>query len=266
MVAVSHLDVFPNGFRVNVVMLLNPHREPDIRTRMHQGPRQMVRIGVRFADGRVGVARSGVAISMCQRTARAFRRSPLSASEVVGAEAIADGVLVPGCSHCHPMALSRSSWRSRLLPPANSVPSSTDPPFVRPPSEPGSSGPDNPDGILSGCCKGTISVAGSATGHRSPNQILCWSSRGLPNLTLSGAKFTDPSTSRERSLPDDIEGSYTGRSVYGSVEISRRSTPRYLTGPAIDRCSSAAEAMHHWSWLRPGPRYARPRGVPLLPP
>ena len=54
MVAVSHLDVFPNGFRVNVVILLNPHREPDLRARMHQGPRQMVRIGVRFADGRAG--------------------------------------------------------------------------------------------------------------------------------------------------------------------------------------------------------------------
>lgn len=53
-VAISHLDVFPNGFRINVVILVNPHRQPDIQTRMHRGPMQGVRVGVRFADGRVG--------------------------------------------------------------------------------------------------------------------------------------------------------------------------------------------------------------------
>ncbi len=48
------LDVFPNGFRVNVVLLLNPHREHDIQARIHRGPMGMMRMGVRFADGRVG--------------------------------------------------------------------------------------------------------------------------------------------------------------------------------------------------------------------
>jgi hypothetical protein len=48
------LDVFPNGFRVNVVLLLNPHRQHDIQARIHRGPMGMMRIGVRFADGRVG--------------------------------------------------------------------------------------------------------------------------------------------------------------------------------------------------------------------
>jgi hypothetical protein len=53
-VAVPHLDVFPNGFRINVVILLNPHRAQDIQARIHRGPMGMLRIGVRFADGRVG--------------------------------------------------------------------------------------------------------------------------------------------------------------------------------------------------------------------
>lgn len=48
------LDVFPNGFRVNVALLLNPHRAQDIQARIHRGPMGMMRIGVRFADGRVG--------------------------------------------------------------------------------------------------------------------------------------------------------------------------------------------------------------------
>ena len=48
------LDVFPNGFRVNVVLLPNPSRQQDIQARIHRGPMGMMRIGVRFADGRVG--------------------------------------------------------------------------------------------------------------------------------------------------------------------------------------------------------------------
>lgn len=48
------LDVFPNGFRVNVALLLNPHRQEDIQARIHRGPMGMMQIGVRFADGRVG--------------------------------------------------------------------------------------------------------------------------------------------------------------------------------------------------------------------
>jgi len=53
-VAIPHLDVFPNGFRINVAILVNPHRAQDIQARIHRGPMGMLRIGVRFADGRVG--------------------------------------------------------------------------------------------------------------------------------------------------------------------------------------------------------------------
>jgi hypothetical protein len=52
-VAVPHLDVFPNGFRINLLFLLDPHRAQDLRA-LHQGPTIMPRVGVRFADGRVG--------------------------------------------------------------------------------------------------------------------------------------------------------------------------------------------------------------------
>jgi hypothetical protein len=58
-VAIPHLDVFPNGFRVNVTILMNPTRAQDIQARIHRGPMGMVRIGVRFADGRFG-GRGGV--------------------------------------------------------------------------------------------------------------------------------------------------------------------------------------------------------------
>ena len=53
-VAIPHLDVYPNGFRVNVLILLNPFRAHEIQQRIHRGPMGMVRIGVEFADGRVG--------------------------------------------------------------------------------------------------------------------------------------------------------------------------------------------------------------------
>jgi len=53
-VAIPHLDVFPNGFRVNVAILMNPSRAHEIQARVHRGPMGMVRVGVRFSDGRVG--------------------------------------------------------------------------------------------------------------------------------------------------------------------------------------------------------------------
>jgi hypothetical protein len=53
-VAVPSLDVYPNGFLINVRILLDPNSAQEIRAMLH-GPRiGMVRIGVRFADGRVG--------------------------------------------------------------------------------------------------------------------------------------------------------------------------------------------------------------------
>ena len=51
---IPDVDVFPNGFRINVALLLNPHRQQEIQARIHRGPMGMMRIGVRFSDGRVG--------------------------------------------------------------------------------------------------------------------------------------------------------------------------------------------------------------------
>jgi hypothetical protein len=53
-VSIPHLDVYPNGFRINVAILVNPNQRAVIRATMHLGQMGMVRIGVRFADGRVG--------------------------------------------------------------------------------------------------------------------------------------------------------------------------------------------------------------------
>ncbi len=50
---IPSLDVFPNGFRVNVALQLNPHRAQELQSRIHR-PMGMMRIGVRFSDGRVG--------------------------------------------------------------------------------------------------------------------------------------------------------------------------------------------------------------------
>lgn len=58
-VAVPHLDVFPNGFRINLLMLLDPHRPAELRA-LHRGPTMMPRVGVRFADGRVAGQRASV--------------------------------------------------------------------------------------------------------------------------------------------------------------------------------------------------------------
>lgn len=55
-ISIPSLEVYPNGFLVNVQILLDP-RKPDevkqfmLRPRMRMG---MLRIGVRFADGRTG--------------------------------------------------------------------------------------------------------------------------------------------------------------------------------------------------------------------
>ena len=58
-VSIPHLDVYPNGFRINVAILLNPNKAADIQSRIHRGPMGTVRIGVRFADGRIG-GRGGI--------------------------------------------------------------------------------------------------------------------------------------------------------------------------------------------------------------
>jgi hypothetical protein len=54
-VALTHLDVFPNGFRINLVLLLDPRRVQEPQARAPRAPMMLMpRIGVRFADGRVG--------------------------------------------------------------------------------------------------------------------------------------------------------------------------------------------------------------------
>jgi hypothetical protein len=53
--ALTHLDVFPNGFRINLVVLLDPRRVQELQARAPRRPMMLMpRIGVRFADGRVG--------------------------------------------------------------------------------------------------------------------------------------------------------------------------------------------------------------------
>jgi hypothetical protein len=53
-VAIPSLDVYPNGFRVYVQILIDPRHAHEIQAFMHRPRMGMVRIGVRFADGRVG--------------------------------------------------------------------------------------------------------------------------------------------------------------------------------------------------------------------
>jgi hypothetical protein len=54
-IAVQHLDVYPNGFTINVVILTNPHNALDRAMFMRAGgPNRWPRVGVRFSDGKVG--------------------------------------------------------------------------------------------------------------------------------------------------------------------------------------------------------------------
>jgi hypothetical protein len=53
-VAIPTLDVYPNGFQINVQILVNPSHLQEVQALMHRPRLGMVRIGVRFADGRVG--------------------------------------------------------------------------------------------------------------------------------------------------------------------------------------------------------------------
>jgi hypothetical protein len=53
-VVIPTLDVYLNGFSINLAILVNPHRAQDIHQMIRGGPMMMPRVGVRFADGRVG--------------------------------------------------------------------------------------------------------------------------------------------------------------------------------------------------------------------
>lgn len=52
-VTIPTLDVYPNGFRINIQILINPSQLHEFQAMMHRPRMGMVRIGVRFADGRV---------------------------------------------------------------------------------------------------------------------------------------------------------------------------------------------------------------------
>jgi hypothetical protein len=74
-VAVPHLDVFPNGFLINLLMLLDPHRAQELRA-LHRGPTIMPRVGVRFADGRVGGRSAQPGMSNVSKDAEGFPTQP----------------------------------------------------------------------------------------------------------------------------------------------------------------------------------------------
>jgi hypothetical protein len=74
-VAVPHLDVFPNGFCINLLFLLDPHRAQDLRA-LHRGPTTMPRVGVRFADGRVGGQNSLPGMFNLSKDAEGFPTQP----------------------------------------------------------------------------------------------------------------------------------------------------------------------------------------------
>jgi hypothetical protein len=53
-IAVENLGVYPNGFTVNVRVLMNPHSQNDIGASLRARAGHWPRIGVRFSDGRSG--------------------------------------------------------------------------------------------------------------------------------------------------------------------------------------------------------------------
>jgi hypothetical protein len=64
-VEIDHLRVYPNGFTINVVILMNPHLDPSTAGRILRGDggppaeHRFPRIGVRFADGRTAGREAG---------------------------------------------------------------------------------------------------------------------------------------------------------------------------------------------------------------
>ncbi len=52
-VVVESLNVYPNGFTIQLGIHLNPHHPPENAMRMRSvGPQRLPRVGVRFSDGR----------------------------------------------------------------------------------------------------------------------------------------------------------------------------------------------------------------------
>jgi hypothetical protein len=87
--------VFPNGFRINLLMLLDPHRAQDLRA-LHRGPTNMPRVGVRFADGRVGGRGSMPGLFNLSKDAEGFQPNRTSA--------------LPGVEEAGAHGPSRSGW------------------------------------------------------------------------------------------------------------------------------------------------------------
>ena len=137
-VAVPHLDVFPNGFCINLLFLLDPHRAQDLRA-LHRDQRRCRELGSDSLMGVWAVRTRYQACSICPRMQRAFRPSPMSAlpePEVV----VVGGHSASGCIHSHLMARWRSTSHFPHPPRKNSARCWMDLRFEPPLSGPGSSG------------------------------------------------------------------------------------------------------------------------------
>jgi hypothetical protein len=77
-VAIESLGVYPNGFTVNVAILLSPHSDPmNVHTSFPRGGMgRMPRIGVRFADGRTGGRQTGFGRGEISRDAQGLPTEP----------------------------------------------------------------------------------------------------------------------------------------------------------------------------------------------
>jgi hypothetical protein len=61
-VAVDHVEVYPNGFTISLVVRVHPRKVGEMMELLRPvGPNRWPRVSVRFADGRTAGARSGIA-------------------------------------------------------------------------------------------------------------------------------------------------------------------------------------------------------------
>ena len=107
-VAVPHLDVFPNGFRINLLMLLDPHRAEDSDEPSIEGQRLCRGSG----SGSLTAASGSELHARHAQPVQGRRRYSDSADVgfAGGGGGGAGGHSVSGCIHSHPMV----PWRSSL--------------------------------------------------------------------------------------------------------------------------------------------------------
>jgi hypothetical protein len=64
-VAIEHLEVYRNGFTINLLIRVNPNRVRDIvETLGSPGPNRSPRVGIRFADGRTATSDLGISADL----------------------------------------------------------------------------------------------------------------------------------------------------------------------------------------------------------